>query len=269
MQRRKFIAGVGSLASAVAVGLGTGAVDSIRSNRDMTVDVAGDQAAYLAMDPGNSSQFVTEDSNNGTIGFDFGSDSGNGGSGVNNNAVTAARPAYTLKNQSNEALYTEVWNPFRNSDLSSQQNNTRSGGSSVTVPAGLDVQFIAVNGDPNSIGADEAALIDRDEAPSGFGNPVGDIPANAYIHNDPSYEKTHAGWATQFNPDKCGHIKLDAGEAVKVIVRVVADDVDVGGVNSTFGQINGPVYAEANSDSTHMTTTPATGSNMISQSQQS
>ncbi len=228
----------------------------------MVVDVAGDGAAYLGMSPSDS-QFVTEDSSSGTIGFDFGSDTNNGGSGVNNNAVTAARPAYTLENQSRDTLYTEVWNPFRNSDLSNQQNNTRSGGSNVTVPAGLDVQFIAVDGDPNNIGSEEAALIDREEEPTGYGNPVGDIPANAYIHNDPSYEKTHAGWATQFSPDVCGHIKLDPGESVDVIVRVVADGVDVGGLNDTMGQIKGPVYMEANSNDAHMTTTAADGSTMI------
>ncbi|MCD2203018.1 hypothetical protein LPA46_06505 [Halobacterium sp. KA-6] len=54
MQRRKFIAGLGSLAAAGAAGIGTGAFNVARVDRGITVSTTGDASAYLALDASTS-----------------------------------------------------------------------------------------------------------------------------------------------------------------------------------------------------------------------
>jgi len=260
MKRRKFLIGAGSLAAGSAATLGTGATDSIRANRDVAVDVTGDANAYLKIDANNSdSDFVNVDSTTGAVSFTFNGDGTNAG-GVNNDGVTAARPAFTLQNQGNQTLYTEIWNPLRNGDLDSDQQNTR-GTKSVTVPAGFDFQFVAVpHGKAGSFrgsGPAEAALIDRPdgpEVPNGFdpsAGSFGDVGANAYIIGDTSKQKTFAGRAANLNKSgRQGHIPLGPGEAVDVIARVVADGVDI---SSTKLPSKGPVYLEAFSEKSSTT----------------
>jgi hypothetical protein len=51
MQRRKFIAGLGSLAAAGAAGIGTGAFTNVSATRTVNVSTTGDTGAYLQMDP--------------------------------------------------------------------------------------------------------------------------------------------------------------------------------------------------------------------------
>ncbi|GAB6860803.1 hypothetical protein ACFR97_00685 [Haloplanus litoreus] len=268
MDRRKFLVGLGSLAAGGAASIGTGATDVIQTNRSVSLDVAGDANAYLTLDPdvGSGSEFV-ETTSDGTISFDF-SGSSTGAEGVNNNATTAARPAFRMENQSDSTLYTEVWNPFRNGNIDSQQQNTR-GTSSVTMPAGLDFQFIAVKqGQSNSIGNGQAALIDRTpggmEVPDNY-NPssgsFGDVPSNAYLIRDPSGQKSFAGWTVDLTKDdRIGHIELGSGEAVDVIVRLVADGVDLSSANIPT---DGPVYIEAASDQNQMTFPEATGPSLV------
>jgi len=264
MKRRKFLIGAGSFAAAGAAALGTGASDSIRARRDFAVDVTGDDNAYLALDAYDS-EFVYKD-NVDVIGFDFSGNGSPGSGGVNNDAVTAARPGFEMQNLTDQTMYVEVWNPFRNSDLSDSQNNTRAGGTNVNIPAGLDVQFIAVeSGTANSINGGAtpgAALIDRSDPPK-FAGTTFDIPANTYIQSDPAEQSSHAG-EIQFSSgsgkaDRVGHIDLDAGEAVDVIVRICADGLDdLSGLPET-----GPVYFEANSDQSNMTHPAATGTTLI------
>jgi hypothetical protein len=54
MQRRKFIAGMGSLAAAGAAGIGTGAFTSANANRRASIQTAGDANAYLSISPTNN-----------------------------------------------------------------------------------------------------------------------------------------------------------------------------------------------------------------------
>ncbi|MDB2243924.1 hypothetical protein PM076_10615 [Halorubrum ezzemoulense] len=258
MERRKFLIGMGSLAAGGAAALGTGATDSIRTNRDVAVDVTGDANAYLQLDANDTdSDFVNVDSTTGTISFAFDGAGTNAG-GVNNNGVTAARPAFTMRNQGNQRLYTEIWNPLRNGDIQSEQQNTR-GTASVTVPAGFDFQFVAVpEGKANNFrgsGPGEAALIDRGDGPEvpdnfnpGSGS-FGDLGANAYITGNTGDEAGFSGSATVLE-DRVGHIPLDPGEAVDVIVRVIADGVDI---SSTNLPSEGPVYLEAFSEQSSTT----------------
>ena len=51
MQRRKFLATVGSLTAASAVGVGSGAFNVVRADRNINVQTVGDESAYLQLKP--------------------------------------------------------------------------------------------------------------------------------------------------------------------------------------------------------------------------
>lgn len=55
MNRRQLIAGLGAVASGAGAALGTGAFTSVTANRDVSVSLADEDAAYLAMEPGDTS----------------------------------------------------------------------------------------------------------------------------------------------------------------------------------------------------------------------
>ena len=256
MERRKFLIGAGSLAAGGAAAMGTGATGVIQTNRDVELDVAGDGGAYLRLDANPDSGFVETANGSDEISFDFAGNS-EGAGGVNNNATTTARPAFTLENQNTKTMYVEVWNPYRNGDIDTDQRNTR-GEADVTMPAGLDLQFIAVpEGKANDFEKNQAALIDRQdtgETPANS-NPsagsIGDVASNVYIVRDPSTQKNfNQSTALLRPPARQGHLPLKAGKAVDVIVRLVADDVDVDAAQLPS---SGPVYIEAFTDQNQTT----------------
>lgn len=109
MQRRKFIAGLGSLAAAGAAGIGTGAFTSVSAQRNVSVQLAEDSNAFLKLEPGTSG-LVTD---NGDGLLDINIDGTNAaGTGANMNAVTeigdpadpANEHAFAVKNQGTQAL---------------------------------------------------------------------------------------------------------------------------------------------------------------------
>jgi hypothetical protein len=63
MQRRKFIAGMGSLAAAGAAGIGTGAFTNVSATREINIETEGDASAYLRMDAtsGQNSKYTDTD----------------------------------------------------------------------------------------------------------------------------------------------------------------------------------------------------------------
>ena len=81
MQRRKFIAGMGSLAAAGAAGIGTGAFTSASATRTVTAHVDNDLNAQIALVPGQHSGI--ELNGNGELEIDL---SGDNGEGVNPNS---------------------------------------------------------------------------------------------------------------------------------------------------------------------------------------
>jgi hypothetical protein len=99
--RRKFLAGLGALASGSAAAVGTGAFTSVSASRDITVDTAGDASAFLQFtraeeDGGvtpNAQEYVTLPSD-GAFAIDLADTNESagagetGGSGVNKDAVT-------------------------------------------------------------------------------------------------------------------------------------------------------------------------------------
>lgn len=105
--RRKFLAGLGALASGSAAAMGTGAFTSVEAERGMNVAVADDANAYLALsktDNPNSQDYVT--TSNGQIKLNLdGSD--NGGSGFNKNAETRIDDIIRVSNQGTQTV--NVW----------------------------------------------------------------------------------------------------------------------------------------------------------------
>jgi len=81
MQRRKFIAGMGSLAAAGAAGIGTGAFTSASATRTVTAHVDNDLNAQIALVPGQHSGI--ELNGDGELEIDL---SGDDGEGVNPNS---------------------------------------------------------------------------------------------------------------------------------------------------------------------------------------
>jgi len=103
MERRKFIATVGSLAAGSAAAVGTGAFTSVTASRDVDVEVADDASAYLRLERagGANSHYVTDDGNGGTLEIQLSSDNAtsDGGEGVNLDAVTQIDKLFKIENQ--------------------------------------------------------------------------------------------------------------------------------------------------------------------------
>ncbi|MCG1004316.1 MULTISPECIES: hypothetical protein [Halobacterium] len=99
MQRRKFIAGLGSLAAAGAAGIGTGAFTSVEADRSLAINTAGDANAFLAFSRAsdgdgnvypNAQEYVEGDLSTKTFSIDFtnSDDTDGSASGINQNAKT-------------------------------------------------------------------------------------------------------------------------------------------------------------------------------------
>ena len=73
MQRRSFLVSVGALSAGGAAGIGTGAFSSAEASRDVSVELADDADAYLALKP--ASEYAKENED-GVLELDFGTDLG-------------------------------------------------------------------------------------------------------------------------------------------------------------------------------------------------
>lgn len=142
MQRRKFIAGLGSLAAAGAAGIGTGAFTSVEADRTVDVQVKGDASAYLGLKgSGDSNAQYVSGQSNGEIKINF-DKSGNGGSGVNPNADTTLESVFQIENQGTQAVEVDL----SGSGLTVQDNG------SISAPGsdGIAVALAKDDGDSSS-----------------------------------------------------------------------------------------------------------------------
>ncbi|WP_281194872.1 hypothetical protein [Halorubrum sp. F4] len=100
--RRKFIAGLGALATGSAAAMGTGAFTSVEAERGVSVNTAGDANAYLGLSSDND--FVTN--NNGDqLSIDLGGPgNGKGGLGFNRNAATVVPEVFKITNQGQDRV---------------------------------------------------------------------------------------------------------------------------------------------------------------------
>jgi hypothetical protein len=97
------LAGAGGLA-------GTGAFTSVAADRDLTVTVADDADALLAMEPSDGPNGAYASQSDGTIRFQFGDDSATDGSGVGLDSVYEFDNVFTVTNQGTQPVY--VWVEF-------------------------------------------------------------------------------------------------------------------------------------------------------------
>ena len=97
MQRRKFILGLGATAASGATVLGSGAFTSVEADRDITVEVADDAYAFLALK--STSHYAVDDG--GTLAIDLSPDNPTdaGGQGVNARADTVIYEVFKIENQ--------------------------------------------------------------------------------------------------------------------------------------------------------------------------
>ena len=104
--RRKFLAGLGALASGSAAAVGTGAFTSVSANRDLEVQVADDNSALLGIDDiDGSPNSAYVDVNGNSVSIDISST--NGGVGLNDNATTKILDLLKITNQGTQNVY--VW----------------------------------------------------------------------------------------------------------------------------------------------------------------
>jgi len=71
MKRRRFITGLGALAGAGGLALGSGAFTSVSAARTVTVDVADDDQAFLALDQRGSGKRSVTDGSSDALSFQF------------------------------------------------------------------------------------------------------------------------------------------------------------------------------------------------------
>jgi len=99
MQRRKFVIGMGALASGAAAAVGTGAFSSVEANRDVSVELAGDADAYLAL-TAERDDIISDVGDDETLDIDLGSqETDEGGTGFNDDAVTEIDGVFKIENQ--------------------------------------------------------------------------------------------------------------------------------------------------------------------------
>jgi hypothetical protein len=106
MQRRKYLAALGSLAAGGAAIGGTGAFSSVRAERNINVSIAGDSSAYLGLDP-SGSVYAEQDGNQLVLKFD-GSTSGQDGDGLNARADTQFSNVFEVVNSGTNTIRVQL-----------------------------------------------------------------------------------------------------------------------------------------------------------------
>jgi hypothetical protein len=108
MQRRKYLAAIGSLAAGGAAAMGTGAFSGVAAKRTVDINVANDPNALLGFTGANArnSDYLigTQDG----FALEISDDNGNIlGEGVNKNALTLLRDLFDIRNQGANPVF--VW----------------------------------------------------------------------------------------------------------------------------------------------------------------
>jgi hypothetical protein len=109
MQRRKFIAAMGSLTAAGAAGLGTGAFTSVQADRSVSVETADDNDAFLAFETGSATNAdYASGADSGAVSINIDDDAGLDGSGVNKDGTTQINDIFKIRNQGTQAVVVYV-----------------------------------------------------------------------------------------------------------------------------------------------------------------
>jgi len=224
-KRRKFLAGLGALASGSAAAVGTGAFTSTRANRDVSIGVTGDASAYLQItreDTPNGNEYVKATGDGVALSF------------PNANDQADTKFANLLKVQNEGTQIVRVGVDMDASDLPAGFGVFAEGAGSGDLYPKNDVQ-------PTPSDVPGSSLIDVDgdggtdyKAASGSDNPSG--PAGG-----PDGGATGAGFDYPSDP-----VHLEVGEAVENIgVAWDANDVDFTELDGTHNMV---IVAEAIDD---------------------
>ena len=118
MERRKFVVGLGALASGSAAAVGTGAFTSVEADRSITIETAGDANAFLSFEKATDSddnvtpnaQEYVELTGDSTVSFDFtNSDATDGtATGINKNATSTFDNLIDIRNNGSQEIVLSV-----------------------------------------------------------------------------------------------------------------------------------------------------------------
>ena len=103
MERRKFVIGMGALATGSAAAVGTGAFAAAGADRDVNVEVVGDSNAFLGLE---STSAYAEEGENDELSLDFSDkfDSDVDASGLNPNADTRFDDIFKISNNGEDEV---------------------------------------------------------------------------------------------------------------------------------------------------------------------
>lgn len=104
MERRKFIAGLGSLTAAGAAGIGTGAFTNMEATRAVDAAVVNDASGFLSLSLSHSSLENEEYASyeNGSLELHFNSSANNSGDGLNPDSTFEFDNVFQILNQTSE-----------------------------------------------------------------------------------------------------------------------------------------------------------------------
>lgn len=114
MKRRGLLAGVGALAAGGSAAIGTGAFTRVTATRSVSVNVADEDQAYLALDELDGTEFQNATfASQGTvneISLDFNDENGtgDGSDGVGLNSVYEFDNVFQIKNQGTQSVEVEI-----------------------------------------------------------------------------------------------------------------------------------------------------------------
>jgi hypothetical protein len=113
VNRRTFLLGLGTAAGASGVVMGSGAFTSVEANRDVSVRVAADANAFLALRPVGPNAAYTE-TTDGTLGIDLTGENPTaaGGQGVNPDSITVFEDMFEVRNQGTREIEVEITPPL-------------------------------------------------------------------------------------------------------------------------------------------------------------
>ena len=104
MERRKFVIGAGALATGSAAAVGTGAFSSVTADRETTIDIAGDEDAFLALSV-EDTEYARIDENDLLV-LEFTGEADDG-EGINKAATTRFDDVISVENQGSEEV--DIW----------------------------------------------------------------------------------------------------------------------------------------------------------------
>ena len=104
MRRRKLMIGLGALTAGGSAAFGTEAFTSVEAERNVDVTVAGDQSAFVAIQPlssDNAGKYVSTENDN-TVQLNFDGDNEGPGKGVSQDAITQVEDLFRIVNQGSQ-----------------------------------------------------------------------------------------------------------------------------------------------------------------------